>query len=201
MKMGLTGGIATGKSTVCSMFRESGALAVDADQIARDLVQKGQPLWQVVRRHFGESILTTDGEIDRPALGKIVFGDKDQRLWLNRLIHPEVYRQMRQHGKSLRQQYPDRLILYDIPLLFETGPYTDMEGVILVYIPENIQLERLMKRDDISRQDALMRVKAQMPIEEKRKKAGWIIDNSGTFQETEQQVATLYARLTHNSAG
>lgn len=193
--VGLTGGIATGKSTVTEMFAQRGACVIDADQIAREVVEPGRPSLQKIRDRFGDEVLFPDGKLDRPKLGEIVFNDPAAREDLNRIVHPAIFQMIEERiGQARERSYP--LILVDVPLLLENNRQTTYDAIIVVYTPEEIQLDRLMKRDGMNEQQAKNRIAAQMSIEEKKKYADYIIDNSGTTEQTERQVEHLFAILT-----
>lgn len=188
MNIGLTGGIASGKSTVSAMLVELGAALVDADQIAREVVEPGMPALAEIARTFGEAVLNEDGTLNRKRLGQIVFADAAQRKRLEQIVHPAIRRIMRQRMAELEKADPGRLVVADVPLLFESGLEGMFERVMLVYVPPHVQLERLMARDGLTREQALERIAAQMPIERKRELADIVIDNSGTKERTREQV-------------
>lgn len=188
MNIGLTGGIATGKSTVSALLVSKGALLVDADVIAREVMLPGHPVLAAVAGHFGQAVLLADGTLDRKKLGDIVFRDPSQRQALNDITHPAIRREIQERVESLEREYPDRLVVVDIPLLFESGLEHMYERVMLVYAPRNIQLERLMERNQLSRNEASARIGSQMDIEEKKLKADIVIDNSGDAEQTKRQI-------------
>ena len=192
---GLTGGIATGKSTIAGMFREEGAIIVDADRIAHEVVKKGAPAWKKIKAHFGDRILLPGGEIDRECLGGIVFHDAQQKENLNRIVHPFVFRKMEEEIAHARSVNPRAIVILDVPLLIETGMHQALPEVILAYIPENMQLERLMARDGLSKGDAEARIRSQMPIDSKKQMADIVIDNSGSIDATRKRVRDVMAGL------
>jgi dephospho-CoA kinase len=192
---GLTGGIASGKSTASAMLAEAGAHIVDADHIAREVVQKGTPAWRAIVAHYGPRILRPDGQIDREALGALVFHDPDAKEALNRMVHPAVGEKMQAEIQRLAARYPEDLLVLDVPLLIESGWHAFLPLVILVYVPESVQKTRLMRRDGLSSTDAEARIRAQMPIEAKRAHADYIIDNSGSREATRRQVMAVYRRI------
>lgn len=192
---GLTGGIASGKSTVAVMLAEAGARIIDADRIARDVVRKESPAWQAIVAHFGKAILRSDGQIDRERLGAVVFHDAKAKEALNRIVHPRVGAQMQAEIQRLADRHPEDLLVLDVPLLIESGWHAFLPVVILVYVPETIQKARLMRRDGLSDADAEARIRAQMPIDAKRAHADYIIDNSKGREATRRQVAELYGRI------
>ncbi len=192
---GLTGGIASGKSTVSNYFKALGAVLIDADQIARKVAQKGMPAWQEIIVHFGREILQPNGEIDRRELGRRIFSNPREKETLNRIVHPRVFEEMENEVRRLRRLRPGAVVIQDVPLLFESGMHGRVDEVILVYVPEAIQVQRLMKRDAISEADARARISSQMDIEEKRRMAGFLIDNRGPREKTEKQTRTVYGVL------
>lgn len=192
---GLTGGIASGKSTVAAMLAEAGARIVDADRIAHQVVLKGEPAWQDIVDHFGSGILARDGQIDREALGAIVFNDTEAKKALNGIVHPRVFETMAQEIQFLAEAHPGDLIIMDVPLLIESGLHASLPIVILVYVPETMQQERLMRRDGLNAADAAARIRAQMPIDAKRAHAHYIVDNTGDLDATRRQVLDIYRKI------
>jgi dephospho-CoA kinase len=196
MNIGLTGGIATGKSTVSSMLTMKGALLVDADLIAREVMLPGHPVLGKVTEHFGQAILFEDGTLNRKKLGEMIFHHPEQRTLLNEITHPAIRQEIRERTEAYERQYPDRLVVADIPLLLEAREqYSYLDQIAVVYVPRELQLERLMVRDDLNREAAEARLNSQMDIEEKKRLADILIDNSGTLAETQQQVDNLWGRL------
>jgi dephospho-CoA kinase len=192
---GLTGGIASGKSTVAAMLAEAGARIVDADRIAHQVVLKGQPAWCDIVDHFGKDILTHDGQIDREALGAIVFNDTEAKKALNGIVHPRVFEAMAQEIQFLSETHPEDLVIMDVPLLIESGLHESLPIVILVYVPEMMQKDRLMRRDGLSAADASARIRSQMPIDAKRTHAHYIVDNTGDLDGTRRQVLDIYRKI------
>ena len=193
--VGLTGGIATGKSTVATIFKNAGAVIFDADQIAREVVKKGQPAHRAIVEEFGKDVLLEDGEINRSVLGDIIFNDPHKKDLLNKIVHPYVRREQERQLKQIEKANPNTIVILDIPLLLESEMYRDLSDVVVVYAPEHIQIQRLMHRDKISRADALVRVRSQMPIEEKKDKATIVIDNSGSRDNTRKQTLKIFQQL------
>ncbi|MBO8171842.1 MAG: dephospho-CoA kinase [Bacillaceae bacterium] len=193
--IGLTGGIACGKSTVVSMLEKKGACIIDADKLAREVVEPGEIALDEIRERFGDDVIKPDGQLDRPKLGQIVFSDPQARQDLNRIVHPRVHERMQERLEQARQKNCP-LIIVDIPLLFENNRQNEFEKVIVVYARPDIQLARLMERDKLSKNDALNRIHSQMPVDEKKKRADFVIDNSGSLEETKKQVDELYKQLT-----
>ncbi len=192
---GLTGSIATGKSTVSAILRDLGAFIVDADRVAREVVLPGTRAWEAIVRIFGAEVLHAGGEIDRELLGRIVFNDAAMRAMLEEVVHPEVMRVMDEQVSAIGQGSQDALVILDVPLLIETGMHRGLSEVIVVYCPEDQQIRRLMVRDAISRDEALARVRAQLSIEEKRRYASLVIDNSASVEETRAQVEAAHRDL------
>lgn len=186
MKIGLTGGIATGKSTVAAMLVERGALLVDADQVAREVVMPGEPALEAVASAFGQAVIHTDGTLNRKALGGIVFNNRESLAQLESILHPAIRNRMQQQIRQYEEQ--SRLVVADIPLLYETGQEGLYDGIMVVYVPQRLQLKRLMERNGLPEEEALRRIGLQMDIEQKRSRADWVIDNSGSLEETRRQV-------------
>lgn len=180
--IGLTGGVATGKSTVARMFQQCGAVVIDADALAKAVVQPGKPAWRDIVRHFGKSILNTDQTINRQALGSIVFSRPTQRRVLERLIHPRVAREQQRLTREATRNDPNAVVLYDVPLLFEAGIDKRVEKTIVVAADQSTQIARLKKRNGLSRAEALRRIRSQMPLTQKIRRADLVID--GTLPRT-----------------
>ena len=205
--VGLTGGIGTGKSTVGRLLAALGAVVIDSDAIVHELQAPGTPLLARIAESFGSEMIRSDGSLDRARLGELVFGDEQARARLNALVHPAVGRETLRRLEAARAAGA-ALVVLDIPLLLEGrarrksgGTASDAASeVILVYAPESLQIERQLRRDGVSREQALARIRAQLPIEEKRALADYVIDNSGSLAETERQVRELFAKLTGGAA-
>jgi len=204
--LGLTGGIGSGKSTVASQLVALGATLVDADAIVHELQASGQPLFAALVEEFGPGVVADDGSLDRAALGAIVFRDASARERIGHLTHgPVIAEMMRRAERATAAGAP--LVVLDVPLLFEgrvAGPGSasriSYQETVLVWVPEEIQIERTVARDRCSRDEALRRIAAQLPIDEKRAMADHVIDNSGSPEETTRQVESLYAKLTSPNA-
>lgn len=190
--LGLTGGIGSGKSLVASMFAALGAEVIDADQLARDVVEPGQPALTEIVEAFGSEMLQPNGRLDRARLAGVVFADPAARMTLDAITHPRIRERMRQEVEA-RAQQPGLLIL-DIPLLYESGRENTVEKVVVVWVDRPTQLQRLMGRDGLSHEQATQRLAAQLPLDEKRSRADEVIDNSGTPAQTRQQVEAVYRR-------
>ncbi len=197
---GLTGGIASGKSTVSGMFQKAGAIIIDADHIARQIVAPGMPAWQSIKAVFGDLVVRPDGALDRPLLGELVFSDDQLRKQLEAIMHPLVRESMDREVARLVETSQNRLIIKDIPLLFETGMTKGLAEIIVVYAPEDLQRRRLMERDGIGPEAAQRRIDAQLSIEEKRRRGTRVIDNSGDLSQTESQVMQIYTDLAQRAA-
>lgn len=192
MIIGLTGGIASGKSTVSQLLARRGAALVDADAVAREIVQPGEAALDDIASLFGQAVIQEDGSLNRKALGDIVFRDKSMLQKLESITHPAIRARMQEKIHKLAESDPKRLIVADVPLLYETQQEHLYEGVLVVYVPAGVQVERLMERNNMAREEAERRVSLQMDIEEKRRRADWVIDNSDTLDETKQQVDHLW---------
>ncbi|MBI5591271.1 MAG: dephospho-CoA kinase [Deltaproteobacteria bacterium] len=192
---GLTGGIASGKSTVSAFLEDAGAVIVDADKIARNVVRKGQPAWREIVGAFGRTVLLPDGEINRILLGEIIFNDPVQKRILNRIVHPGVIAETATRLAEIEKNQPDAVVILDVPLLIESGMDSGLSDIIVVYVPEPVQIQRLMTRDTLTQAQALARIRSQMPIEEKKKRATIVIDNSGSREATRNISLTVYQRL------
>lgn len=188
--VGLTGGIASGKSTVSSFLIEKGITVIDADVEARLAVDKGEEAYNEILSHFGNEVLQDDGSINRGKLGSIIFHDEQQRQKLNSIVHPAVRKRMIAK-KEQAIANGEKLVILDIPLLFESKLTYMVDKTILVYVDENIQLERLINRNGLSREDALARIHSQMPLKDKVQLAGAVINNNGSIEKTEKQLIEI----------
>ena len=193
LRVALTGGIATGKSYCLARFAGLGAPTIDADLLARDAVAPGTPGLAAIADRFGTGVLTADGTLDRPALGRIVFADMKARAALEAIVHPEVYRRIREWFANLPAG--TRIAIADIPLVFETGHNHDFDQVVVAACDPEEQVRRVMARDNLSDADARARVAAQWPIEEKVKRADYAIWTDRGFAETDRQVGEIYDSL------
>ncbi|GAA4805554.1 dephospho-CoA kinase [Nocardioides caeni] len=193
MRVGLTGGIASGKSTVASILRELGAVVIDADQIAREVVARGTPGLAAVVEAFGPELLTPEGDLDRPRMGQLVFGDDEQRRRLEAIVHPLVF----ERYLELETAAPaDGLVVHDIPLLVETGRPGEFDAVIVVDVPEETQVERMVGDRGMAEEDARARIAAQATREQRRAVATHLIDNTGTLEDLRQRVTEVFEELT-----
>ncbi len=203
LRIGLTGGVASGKSTVSAALRAHGAAIVDADAIAREVVRPGGPAYQAVADTFGPSVVGPDGALDRKALAARVFADPAARKRLNALTHPHIRRRMGEEAARLSADGGAPVVVFDVPLLLDTtdGRDLDLDGIIVVYADRDTQLRRLVERDGLSAEEAGRRLDAQVRLEDKVKRADWVIDNSGTADATRAQVDRLWRTLTARAAG
>ena len=192
-RIALTGGIATGKSYVATKIKEAGVPMVDADVLAREVVAPGTPGLAAVRKRFGPDAVRRDGTMDRVRIAQVVFKDKRARLDLEAIIHPAVQRAIDDFFAQLPKRTP--FAVADIPLLFETKREGQFQSVVVVACPRELQLTRLMERNKLSKEDAERRLGAQLPIDQKVKKATHVIRTEGTFEETDAQVAALITAL------
>jgi dephospho-CoA kinase len=199
--VGLTGGIATGKSTVARMFEKRGVVLIDADAIVRELQAPGSPVLAEIAAAFGPEVIDANGELDREAVGARVFRDAQARKRLGDIIHPRVTAEMQRRTEAARAAGA-AVVMLDIPLLLEgreagtgTGSAVRFDAVIVVYASEDVQIERQLERNTYARDEAERRVRAQMSIEDKRALADYVIDNTGSLEDTERQVDEIYSRL------
>jgi dephospho-CoA kinase len=195
LTVGLTGGIATGKSYILGLLRDFGCDVIDADAVARQVVEPGQPAFDDIVAHFGRGILTSDGVIDRPKLGAIVFANPAERETLNSIVHPRVYETQAKWLAEVAARNPRAIAVVDAALMIETGSYRRFDKLVVVWCDPALQLERLMARNHLSREDAAARIAAQMPSAEKLRFADFSIDTSVGFEDTRRQVESLYAEL------
>lgn len=191
--IGLTGGIASGKSTVSTMFSDLNIPVIDADQLARDVVQPGKKAYEKIVSHFGREIVQQDQTLDRQKLGSIVFANDEKRQELNHIIHPAIRKQMvKQRDDYVRSKEP--CVVLDIPLLFESQLMHYVHKIIVVYVDEDVQLKRLIKRDGFTQEEASQRIQSQLPLKEKAQKADAIIDNNGTIEQSATQLKQILSR-------
>lgn len=196
--IGITGGIGTGKSTATNFIRGKGYPVIDADKIARKVVEKDMPAFKAIVKEFGREILKSDGELDRKALGNIVFKDKSKRLKLNEIVHSHIFENIKSTIAEMSAK--EDIIFLDIPLLFEEYDKIqefdiEFDEIWLVYADRESQIQRIIKRDNLSKEDALSRINSQIDIENKKHMASEILNNSGTIEELENQIKKLFKRL------
>ncbi len=189
--IGITGGIASGKSNIIRIIKEKGYKIINSDQIYNDLVQKGGIIYQNILNNFGPDYLDDDGNIDRIKLGKLIYNDNNQRIKLNNITHPIIKDVIKKEIKKSN----DSLIFVEIPLLFEAKFEDICDFIIVSYLPKDIQIKRLMYRDNIDKEYAIKKINSQMQLDEKKELADFIIDTSSTFKNTEKQVIELLDKL------
>ncbi len=193
MRVGVTGGIATGKNLVTKYFKELGCYTIDADEVYHKLIYPGKPLWRKLVEEFGSTIIHPQGMIDRKRLGDIVFNDKSALEKLNTITHKEILEEIEKEAKEKEKEY--KIIVINASLLIEAGAQNLVDKIIIVWTDEKTQIERLMKRDNISYEEAKKKIKSQIPLSEKVKYGDYIIDNNGTPKETKKQVEKIYKEL------
>ncbi len=198
--VGLTGGIATGKSTVATMFRGLGAVIIDADVLAREVVEPGQPALAEIVEEFGPAMLQADGRLDRKALGAIVFASADRRRRLEALTHPRIRQRFDGTLVDLTRAGFRGVVMFDAAVMIESGNYKNMDRLVVVVTDETTQIGRLIGRDGCTREEGLARIRSQMPLAEKARLADHVIDNSGDRAATEDQVRHVHAALTSELA-
>ncbi len=193
--LGVTGGVASGKSTVAGMLAELGASIVDFDMLAREVVAPGRPGFQEIVAYFGKEVIGEDGHLDRKRLSEIVFQDPAKRRKLERMTHPRILEAFMCRLRQLAEKDPRAIVQAVVPLLFEVGLEPLVHKVLVVYVSPDIQIERLMERDQISREEARRILAAQMPIDQKAARADFVIRNEGDVEETRKQVTDLWRQL------
>lgn len=202
--IGLTGNIASGKSLVSGILMELGASIIDADQVARDIVEPGTPVMEKIKLTFGEQVLNPDGTLDRKSLGKMVFAEPTLLKRLNEITHPAIVQKILQQIEAFRQNNPggESVLIIDAALLFEVGMPEFVDEIWVVDVAEDEQVRRLMNRDGLDREQAMARINSQMPAAEKRKMADLIIDNSGDMAATREFIEkTWHARFGSRRGG
>jgi len=193
--VGLTGGVASGKTAVSRILKEEGAYIIDADQIARELVRPHKPAWGEIIRAFGREILQEDGSILRKKLADKVFTDPEQRKVLNRILHPRIKEEIDRRAKEIGQKDPEAIVVIDAPLLIELGMHHQMDRLIVVTSTQSQQMERLKKRDGRSPEEALKLFSSQMLVEEKEKLADFVIRNEGSLEEMKKRAKEVFKEL------
>ncbi len=195
LTVGVTGGIASGKSTVARFFQEMGAYVIDADQLAEEVLAPGTPGLREVVETFGTDYLLADGSLNRKRLAHLVFSDSQARKLLETIVHPKLLELKRKLVKEITSQDPNAIIVSDAPLLIETGFHTQVDKVVVVWVPRDVQINRLRERDRLSLQEAEERLKSQMPLDEKLAFADYVVDNSGSLEDTRQQARDIFNKL------
>jgi dephospho-CoA kinase len=198
---GLTGGIASGKSTVARFLEALGAKVIDADRVGHELLQSSNPIHHKVVSHFGQEILEPGGEIDRGRLGSIDFTDPQKLSDLNSILHPSLIARVGELTEELRSRHPRAVILVDAALIYEAGIADCFAKILVAWCRPEQQIERLMAKTGLSREDALRRRASQIPPEEKRRRADYVIDCSGSLEETQAQVEALYPEIKRLAEG
>ncbi len=193
--VGLTGGVGSGKTVVSQTLREEGAYLIDADQIARELAQPHTPTWNELIQVFGKEILNEDGSIDRKRLGQRVFSNPKERELLNQMIHPRIREEINRRKEEILQKDPEAIIIIDAALLIELGDHREMDKVIVVFAPDEQRIQRLNRRDGMSREEAQKVISSQMPQEEKLRVADFVIRNEGTLEETKEKAREVFQEL------
>jgi len=195
LRVGLTGSIAVGKSFVTDCLREAGCRVIDADSVARAVVEPGQPGLARIAEAFGTEVLRPDGTLDRARLGAIVFADEKRRVMLNAILHPLIIASQDEQLRQWERQEPHRIGVVDAALMIETGSFRRFDKLIVVHCAPEVQIERLMKRDHITREAAQLRIAAQMPQQQKMAYADYLIDTTSDFDETRRQTHEVYRQL------
>ena len=194
LNVALTGNIAAGKSAVAGLFRQWGATVLDADEIVREVQAPGSPVLQRIAERFGPSVLRPDGSLDRPGLRRVVLSDPDALAALNRIVHPAV-QVRRTELMAEAAARGDRLVVSDIPLLFEAANPNEFDVIVLVDAPEALRLERIVERRGLARSEALKMIRAQMPAVEKRARSDFVIENDGDLAALERSAAAVWRAL------
>lgn len=200
MIVGLTGGVAAGKSLVSRELQRLGASVIDADVIAREVVEPGSPVLKEIAREFGPEAIKDDGTLDRAYVGGIVFSDQARLKRLNEITHPTIRRRIRDEVERVRREDPDGLVILDVALLIENGLDAEVDRVVVVYADRETQVKRLVKRNGLGVERARHMVDAQMPMSEKAARADYVIDNTGTREETLDRTRALWRELTAQAA-
>ncbi len=193
--VGLTGGVASGKTAISQVLKAEGAYIIDADQIARELVQPQKPAWSELIGAFGKEILQEDGSIHRKKLADKVFADPKKRKLLNQILHPRIKEEMDRRTKEIGQKDPQAIVVIDAPLIIELGNQRDMDKLIVVASTQTQQIKRLKERDGVSPEAALRVISSQMPVEEKVKLADYVIRNEGSIEEAKKRAKEVFKEL------
>ncbi len=191
-KIGLTGSIGTGKSTVAKMFQELGAYVIDADKIVHELLKR-EDVKEKIKEAFGD-VFDNKGEVDRKKLASIVFNNPEKKKVLENILHPLVFQEINRFFKEIEEKDPHAVAIAEVPLMIETGSYKNYDKIIVVYAPEELQLKRLLEKG-MSKEEAIKRIKSQMPIDEKVKYADIVIENTSTLEDLRKKVKEVYKKL------
>jgi dephospho-CoA kinase len=198
--VGLTGGIATGKSTVAQMFKRCGAVVIDADQLARDVVRPGKPAWRDIVNVFGKDVLGPNGSIDRRALGAIVFHDRRKLRRLERIVHPRVAREQQRLMRRIAARSPGAVVVYEVPLLFESGAHKRVDKIVVVTADRETQITRLKRRNGLTRAEALRRITNQMPLARKVRRADVVLNGTEEKAVVRKEVRHVLRNLRRSAA-
>lgn len=193
--VGLTGGIASGKSLVCRILEELGARTIDADQVSRDMVAPGSDAWNAIARDFGSEFLNSDDTLNRKKMADLIFADPRMRIRLESILHPRIGDEIANRIKQYSTKDPSSIIVVDAALMIEIGKHEDFDKVIVVYADEQSRVDRMVQRDGLSRSDAYRRILSQMPLENKLDLADYVIDNSGSMEDTRRQTVKVFNLL------
>jgi dephospho-CoA kinase len=193
--VGLTGGVATGKTTVAKMFKQCGAAVIDADQLAHDVVKPGKPAWRQIVKAFGKIVLNPDCTLNRRELGALVFGNRAKLRQLERIIHPRVAREQQRLVRRIAKRKPHTVVIYEVPLLFEAGVDKRVDKTIVVIADRDTQIVRLKKRNGFSRAEAIRRIRSQMPLAKKIQRADYVLNGTFPRASLSKQVGRLFNNL------
>lgn len=193
--VGLTGGVACGKSSVARLFQDCGAILIDADVLARAVVEPGKPAFKAIVKAFGNKVLAADGTLNRAALATLVFRSPAKLKTLNAIVHPRVAREQAKLVRAIHAQEPEAVIIYDAPVLFEAGAHRRMDKIIVVSADEQTQITRLRNRNHLSKAEALHRIRSQIPLERKIKLADYVIAGTLSYEQTKHEVERIFAEL------
>ena len=196
MIVGLTGGVGSGKSLVSGFLSELGARIIDADKIAREILEPGEEAYKNVVEEFGKEVTLPDGSIDRKKLGSIVFSDPSRRKLLESLTHPEIIKRMKERAAKILTEDPKELIVFDAPLLIEAGLESDVDKIVVVFSETEDQIRRLKAKEGLTRNETLARIRSQLPMEEKLGYADYVIRNTGSIEELKEEAEKFYRKLT-----
>jgi dephospho-CoA kinase len=193
--VGLTGGVATGKSTVAKMFKQCGAAVINADMLARQVVEPGKPAWRAIVKLFGKTVLNQDRSLDRQALGSIIFHNPKKRRQLERIIHPRVAREQARLTKAITRKDPNAVVIYEVPLLFEAGVDKRVDEIIVVTADRETQIARLKKRNGFPRAEAIRRIRTQMPLSKKVRLADIVVDGTLPRRHAMRSIRSIFFEL------
>ena len=193
--VGLTGGIGSGKSSACRVFERLGAKLVDSDSLARRVVEPGREALVRIRGRFGEGVVKADGTLDREKLGDIVFNDDGALADLNGIVHPAVYAELAAEIEAYKKSPGDRILMLDIPLLYESDGEKIVDCVVVVWVDKETQIRRLTARDGFTREEAINRIEKQMDLDEKKRRADFVVDNTGSLEDLDRRVTEVCGKL------